>query len=115
DAVRVPQHLAAELEAAVGAALDNVRRHAGDSAQAWILLEDEGETVAVTVRDNGAGMPVGRLEEAAAGGRLGVASSIRGRLRDLGGEAEWVGREGAGVTVRMRAPKNSTMGREVWR
>ena len=115
DAVRVPQHLAAELEAAVGAALDNVRLHAGDSAQAWILLEDEGETVAVTVRDNGAGMPVGRLEEAAAGGRLGVASSIRGRLRDLGGEAEWVGREGAGVTVRMRAPKKSTRGRGVWR
>lgn len=107
DPIRVPRAAAAELEAAVGAALDNVRRHAGDDAQAWVLLEDEGDSVAVTVRDNGAGMPPGRLEEAAVGGRLGVASSIRGRLRDLGGEAEWVGREGGGVTVRMRAPKHA--------
>lgn len=111
DPVRVPSAVAGELEAAVGAALDNVRRHAGDAAQAWVLLEDEGESVAITVRDNGTGMPPGRLEEAADGGRLGVASSIRGRLRDLGGEAEWVGREGAGVTVRMRAPKHAE-GRE---
>jgi len=107
DPIRVPRAAAAELEAAVGAALDNVRRHAGDEAQAWVLLEDEGESVAVTVRDNGAGMPPGRLEEAAVGGRLGVASSIRGRLRDLGGDAEWVGREGGGVTVRMRVPKHA--------
>jgi hypothetical protein len=34
-----------------------------------------------------------------------VASSIRGRLRDLGGEAQMAGREGSGVTVRMRVPK----------
>ena len=59
------------------------------------------------MRDNGVGMPSGRLDEAAAAGRLGVASSIRGRLRDLGGDAEWAGRVGTGVTVRMRAPKGA--------
>ena len=105
DAVLLPQPAAAEIEAAVGAALDNVRQHAGDDAQAWVLVEDEGESVSVTVRDNGTGMPSGRLEEAAAAGRLGVASSIQGRLRDLGGDAELAVREGAGVTVRMRAPR----------
>jgi signal transduction histidine kinase len=107
DPVRVPAAVATELAAAVGAALDNVRQHAGDGAQAWVLVEDEGATVALTVRDNGAGMPSGRLAEAAAAGRLGVASSIRGRLRDCGGDAEWVVREGSGVTVRMRAPKRA--------
>jgi signal transduction histidine kinase len=108
DPVLLPAAVATELEAAVGAALDNVRQHAGDGAQAWVLLEDEGGAVALTVRDNGSGMPAGRLAEAFEAGRLGVASSIRGRLRDLGGEADWTVREGSGVTVRMRAPKRAT-------
>lgn len=105
DPVMLRTRVAGELVAAVAAALDNVRVHAGDSAQAWVLVEDEGDEVALTVRDNGVGMPQGRLEEAAAAGRLGAASSIRGRLADLGGTAEYTAREGAGVTVRMRAPK----------
>jgi signal transduction histidine kinase len=106
DQVLVPPRVAGELVAAVGAALDNVRLHAGDAAQAWVLVEDEGDEVALTVRDNGVGMPAGRLEEAAAAGRLGASSSIRGRLTDLGGSAEYAVRDGGGVTVRMRAPKD---------
>jgi signal transduction histidine kinase len=110
DPVLVPPRVAGELVAAVGAALDNVRRHAGDVAEAWVLVEDEGETVALTVRDNGVGMASGRLEEAAAAGRLGASSSIRGRLRDLGGEAVYSGREGSGTTVTMRAPRSGAPG-----
>jgi signal transduction histidine kinase len=106
DPVEVAPRIAGELAAAVGAALDNVRQHAGEAAQAWVLVEDEGSHVALTVRDNGVGMPAGRLTEAASAGRLGASSSIRGRLADLGGEAEYSSREGAGVTVRMRAPKH---------
>jgi signal transduction histidine kinase len=105
DPVLVPERVGGELVAAVGAALDNVRQHAGDGAQAWVLVEDEGERVSLTVRDNGRGMPEGRLAEAAAAGRLGASSSICGRLADLGGEASFSAREGAGVTVRMWAPK----------
>jgi signal transduction histidine kinase len=37
------------------------------------------------VRDEGPGIPAGRLAEAAADGRLGVARSLRGRVADLGG------------------------------
>ena len=110
DAVEVAPRVAGELVAAVGAALDNVRQHAGEEAQAWVLVEDEGADVALTVRDNGVGMPAGRLDEAAAAGRLGASSSIRGRLADLGGVAEYTSREGGGVTVRMRAPKQGTRG-----
>jgi signal transduction histidine kinase len=106
DPVPVPAQIGAELTAAVAAALDNVRQHAGDDAQAWVLVEDEGMDISITVRDNGIGMPPGRLEEAAAAGRLGAASSIRGRLADLGGEATYLGREGAGVTIVMRAPRS---------
>jgi signal transduction histidine kinase len=110
DPVHVPARVAGELAAAVGAALDNVRLHAGGQAQAWVLVEDEGDGVALTVRDNGVGMPAGRLEEAAAAGRLGASSSIRGRLADLGGTAQFSAREGSGVTVRMRAPKTGADG-----
>jgi signal transduction histidine kinase len=110
DPVLVPVRVGEELAAAVGAALDNVRQHAGEGAQAWVLVEDEGEHVALTVRDNGVGMPLGRLEEAAAAGRIGAVSSIRGRLADLGGVAEYAGREGAGVTIRMRSPRDGAVG-----
>ncbi|MBK3581246.1 sensor histidine kinase, partial [Streptomyces sp. MBT65] len=95
--VTLPAPAARELAAAVGAALDNVRRHAGDDARAWILVEDEPGEVVVTVRDDGPGIPEGRLAQAEGEGRLGVALSIRGRLRDLGGSAELVSIPGQGT------------------
>ncbi|MDX3527919.1 DUF5931 domain-containing protein, partial [Streptomyces sp. ID05-39B] len=55
---------ARELAAAVGAALDNVREHAGERARAWILVEDEPDAVIVTVRDDGPGIEAGRLAQA---------------------------------------------------
>ncbi|AVZ72541.1 sensor histidine kinase [Streptomyces lunaelactis] len=96
---------AAELAAAVSAALDNVRRHAGDDAQAWILVEDWPDEVIVTVRDDGPGIPEGRLAQAEGEGRLGVALSIRGRLRDLGGTAELISVPGQGTEVELKVPR----------
>jgi signal transduction histidine kinase len=96
---------AGELAAAVGAAVDNVRRHAGERARAWILIEDEPDAVTVTVRDDGPGIPEGRLAEAAQEGRLGVAQSIRGRLHDLGGSAELVSVPGQGTEVELTVPR----------
>jgi signal transduction histidine kinase len=98
---------AKELAAAVGAALDNVRKHAGADARAWILVEDEPDAVIVTVRDDGPGIPEGRLTQAEGEGRLGVALSIRGRLRDLGGTAELVSVPGQGTEVELKVPKVS--------
>ena len=40
--------------------------HAGDDARAWVLLEDLGDEVAVSVRDEGPGIAEGRLDDAAA-------------------------------------------------
>ncbi|MCC4321729.1 MULTISPECIES: MacS family sensor histidine kinase [Streptomyces] len=105
--VVLPAGVAGELAAAVGAALDNVRVHAGQDAHAWILLEDEPDAVMVTVRDDGPGIPEGRLADAEAEGRLGVALSIRGRLRDLGGTAAWISAPGQGTEVELTVPKAS--------
>ncbi len=103
--VLVPARAARELAGAVGAALENVRRHAGEDAHAWILVEDEPDAVLVSVRDDGPGIPEGRLAAAEAEGRLGVAQSIRGRLRDLGGTADVVSVPGQGTEVELRLAK----------
>jgi signal transduction histidine kinase len=102
---------ARELAAAVGAALDNVREHAGADARAWILVEDEPDAVIVTVRDDGPGIPEGRLAQAEGEGRLGVALSIRGRLRELGGTAELISVPGQGTEVELKVPKELKVSR----
>jgi signal transduction histidine kinase len=100
------QHAAAgELASAVRAALDNVQRHCGERARAWVLVEDEPGLVTVTIRDDGPGIPDGRLAEAAASGRLGVSHSIHGRLRDLGGSATISSVPGEGTEVELRLPR----------
>jgi signal transduction histidine kinase len=100
--VWLPAQRAGELTAAVAAALENVQRHCPPGTPAWLLLEDEGGAITVTVRDDGPGIPPGRLEQAAAQGRLGVAQSIRGRLRALGGKATITTSPGAGTEIEMR-------------
>ncbi|MDI3387157.1 DUF5931 domain-containing protein [Streptomyces sp. B-S-A8] len=96
---------ARELTAAVSAALDNVKSHAGTDAQAWILVEDWPDEIIVTVRDDGPGIPEGRLAQAEGEGRLGVALSIRGRLRDIGGTAELISVPGQGTEVELKVPR----------
>ena len=85
--VEVDSHLAAELVAVVRACLDNVTTHVGEEARVWVLLEALPDEIEVDVRDEGPGIPEGRLEEAETEGRLGVSESIRGRIRELGGTA----------------------------
>ncbi|NUU22794.1 MAG: sensor histidine kinase [Streptomycetaceae bacterium] len=103
--VLLPTPIARELVAAASAALDNVWRHAGEDARAWILLEDEPDQIIVSVRDAGPGIAPGRLEEARAAGRLGVSQSIEGRLRDVGGTAELISIPGQGTEVELRIPR----------
>jgi len=74
-----------ELVAVTREALSNAERHAGPDAKAWVLVEDLGEEVVLSVRDDGGGIRDGHLVEAETQGRMGVARSIRGRVADLGG------------------------------
>jgi signal transduction histidine kinase len=103
--VVLPATRAREVAAAVGAALANVAAHAGEGARAWVLVEDDGDEVVISVRDDGLGIAPERLAAARAEGRLGVASSIEGRVRDLGGTMAVESAPGRGTEIEMRVPR----------
>lgn len=105
DRVMLEANAAAELEAAVVNALDNVVSHAGAEAKAFVLLEDLGESVTVSIRDDGVGITAGRLEEAADQGRIGITKSIVGRMTWLGGSAELHTVPGAGTEWELSLPR----------
>jgi signal transduction histidine kinase len=105
--VLLEESAADELASAMRAALDNVQRHCGEQTRAWVLVEDEPGLITVTIRDEGPGIPDGRLAEAAAAGRLGVSHSIHGRLRDLGGSATISSAAGEGTEVELRLPREA--------
>lgn len=97
--------VAKELCAAAGNALDNAVAHAGPHASAYVLLEDLGDTVTVSVRDDGIGIADGRLAEAVAEGRLGIAKSIVGRMDWLGGSAKLTTGPGCGTEWELTIPR----------
>ena len=101
----VPAEMASEVVCAVEACLSNVRHHVARDADAWVLLEDLGDRWVVSVRDDGPGIPEGRLESSAQEGRLGVAQSVVGRLRDLGGTAEVRSAPGQGTEWELTVPR----------
>ena len=105
DPVLFDSTVAGELFEAVCNALDNTEAHAGPNARAYILLEDFGDRVTVTVRDDGVGIPDGRLEEAVGQGRAGVAKSIVGRMDWLGGRAELTTGPGSGTEWELTVPR----------
>jgi signal transduction histidine kinase len=103
--VPLPPEAVREIDAAVRAALANVERHCPEETRVWLLVEDEADAVTVTVRDDGPGMDPGRPDAAAAEGRLGLAQSVRGRLRDLGGTALITTAPGEGTEIELRLPR----------
>ncbi|MDG4769244.1 DUF5931 domain-containing protein [Solwaraspora sp. WMMD792] len=112
DPVLLPGRLAAELGAALGAAVDNAVRHGGPQARVWVLVEEEPDTVTVSIRDDGCGIRPGRLAEAAAQGRLGVSQSIEGRVAEIGGTVRIVSEPGAGTEIELRVPSPDTTAEE---
>ena len=108
--------LAGEQEVAlrtlVSGGLVPVSRVSEDAAEgAVVRAVDEPGEVIVTVRDDGPGIPEGRLAQAEGEGRLGVALSIRGRLRELGGSAELISVPGQGTEVELKVPKATSASR----
>ncbi|MGV0742779.1 MacS family sensor histidine kinase [Mycolicibacterium sp. XJ870] len=105
EPVLLEREVANELFAAASNALDNVAAHAGPDAHAFVLLEDLGDSVTVSIRDDGVGIAQGRLAEAARQGRLGVSKSIVGRLDWLGGTAQLTTGPGCGTEWELTVPR----------
>jgi signal transduction histidine kinase len=103
--VRLPARVARDLTAAVAAALDNVVRHCDPGTKVFVLVEDEPDTVTVSVRDEGCGIAPDRLAQAESQGRLGVTQSIRGRIADLRGTVRITSAPGEGTEVEMTVPR----------
>lgn len=103
--VMLPEPMVDELAAAVDECLANVRRHVGEDAPAWVLVEDLGDSVVVSVRDEGPGMDDRRLAAARTEGRLGVAECICGRLETLGGRATLTTAPEQGVEWELSVPR----------
>jgi signal transduction histidine kinase len=107
--VPVARGVSRELAAAVAAALSNAALHGGSEVKAYVLLEDTGKELIVSVRDDGPGIPPGRLAAAVAEGRMGVSRSIVGRIAALGGAAEL--RTDDGTEWEFRVPRAGPGGR----
>lgn len=105
DPVRMPGERAAELAAVVREVLANTTRHAGAGTKSYVLLEDLGDDVIVSVRDDGVGIEPGRLVAAQSEGRMGVSRSILGRVAELGGTATLDTASGQGVEWEIRVGK----------
>ncbi len=105
DPVLLDADVAEELYAAAGNALDKAAAHTGPKARAYVLLEDLGDSVTVSIRDDGVGIADGRLEEAASEGRLGIAKSIVGRMDWFGGTAKLNTGPGCGTEWELAIPR----------
>jgi signal transduction histidine kinase len=105
DPVLVESDVADELAAIVTTALSNVELHAGADAKAYVLLEDVDGELILSIRDDGRGIPAGRLAAAEAEGRMGVSKSILGRVESLGGTAILDTGEGEGTEWEIRVPR----------
>jgi len=106
--VLLPASDVEELVAVTREALCNTERHAGPDAKAWVLVEDLGEEVVLSVCDDGAGIPEGHLDEAEARGRMGVARAMRGRVADLGGTLSLDTGSGRGTEWEVRLIRTRT-------
>ncbi|GAA4884603.1 MacS family sensor histidine kinase [Actinomycetospora straminea] len=105
--VLLPATVVDELAAVVREGAGNAAAHAGADAGLWVLVEDDPAAVTVSLRDDGVGIPDGRLDEAVAEGHLGVAGSMRGRVDALGGTITLQTGPGEGTEWEIVVPRSS--------
>ncbi|UTT61472.1 sensor histidine kinase [Microcella humidisoli] len=88
-----------EFSRAIGQCIANVRRHAG-TPTADVVLGGAADEVSAMVIDGGRGFAL----DARTDGRLGVGTSIVGRLETIGGSATVWSQPGKGTSVLLRVP-----------
>ncbi|MGW2206983.1 sensor histidine kinase [Streptomyces sp. NPDC001774] len=97
--------------AAVRELVENVVRHSG-ATHAWITLEDSGESLELTVSDNGIGAGPKLLHKRLAQGHIGLAS-LRVRVEAAGGSLRFFPMpHSSGTCVRVTLPLAPASARE---
>ncbi len=91
-----------EFSRAVAQCIANVRRHAGTDTAEVVLGSSETEVSAMVI-DGGRGFTIDERTD----GRLGVGTSIVGRLETIGGSAVVWSQPGKGTSVLLRVPVRS--------
>ncbi|TCO62470.1 sensor histidine kinase [Actinocrispum wychmicini] len=97
--VTLPAVVAIALCRGLREALTNVVRHAGVDA-AEVAVVDNGELVAVSVRDHGRGFDPTRIN----GHGYGLTASITERMTRMGGRADITSAPGEGTEIRLEWP-----------
>jgi signal transduction histidine kinase len=91
----VPREIADHAVAVLAEALTNIARHA-HADRAEVILATDGRELALTVRDNGVGIPPD--------GRRSGLRNLAERAEELGGRLEWDCPTGGGTTLVWRVP-----------
>lgn len=94
----LPADVGVAMAEAVAEALNNVARHSGER-EAWLTAVAVEGVVTVRVVDRGRGFDPGAVESG-----YGLRSSVIGRMREAGGDAEIITAPGDGVCVELRWP-----------
>lgn len=93
---------AALLLAVARELLANAVKHAG-AERVRVSVARDGDATVLEVTDDGAGIPIGRREEALRQGHVGLAA-VSQRLEAIGGGLELVGGPGEGTRALARVP-----------
>lgn len=86
---------------ALAEAMSNAARHSG-ADHVSVYVEVEPHQVSAFVRDQGKGFDLAAVPP----GRMGIAESIRGRIRRHGGSAEITSDQGEGTEVALTMPRS---------
>lgn len=113
--VPLPAAEVVELVAVAREALTNTARHAGPQTRSWVLVEDLGDQVVLTIRDDGPGINEESLADASGQGRMGVSRSICGRVADLGGTVTLHTAAGQGTQWQVRLRRDRPGARRLGR